>query len=131
VGAETDRRGFVPVDEKMRVLGKDGAAVPNVYCIGDANGARPAAPGRVWAGPEQGVDRGLGLQANAVTRAWRTSDDSERVGPMACALRARGKTRCRCGAPLLWRGSCALHAPGERARQRARRRPRRHVAAPI
>lgn len=39
VGAETDRRGFVPVDEKMQVLGKDGKAVPHVYCIGDANGA--------------------------------------------------------------------------------------------
>ena len=39
VGVETDRRGFIPVDEKMQVLGKDGKAVPHVYCIGDANGA--------------------------------------------------------------------------------------------
>lgn len=38
IGAETDRRGFVPVSEKMEVLGKDGKVVPNVYCIGDANG---------------------------------------------------------------------------------------------
>jgi hypothetical protein len=28
----------VPVSEKMEVLGKDGKVVPNVYCIGDANG---------------------------------------------------------------------------------------------
>jgi dihydrolipoamide dehydrogenase len=35
---ETDRRGFVPVSDKMEVLGKDGKVVPNVYCIGDANG---------------------------------------------------------------------------------------------
>ncbi|KAK9843540.1 hypothetical protein WJX81_008027 [Elliptochloris bilobata] len=38
VGAETDRRGFIPVNEKMQVLGKDGKVVPHVYCIGDANG---------------------------------------------------------------------------------------------
>ena len=44
VGVETDRRGFIPVDEKMQVLGKDGKAVPHVYCIGDANGAPPT----VW-----------------------------------------------------------------------------------
>lgn len=35
---ETDR-GFVPVDEHMRVLSKkDGDVVPHLYCIGDANG---------------------------------------------------------------------------------------------
>jgi dihydrolipoamide dehydrogenase len=28
----------VPVDEKMHVLDKAGKVVPNVYCIGDANG---------------------------------------------------------------------------------------------
>jgi len=38
LGVETDRRGFVPVDEKMRVLDKDGKVVEHVYCIGDANG---------------------------------------------------------------------------------------------
>lgn len=38
VGAETDRRGFVPVDEKMQVLDKAGKPVPHLYCIGDANG---------------------------------------------------------------------------------------------
>lgn len=32
-------RGFIQVDEKMRVLKeKDGEVVPNLYCIGDANG---------------------------------------------------------------------------------------------
>lgn len=38
INVETDRRGFVQVTEKMEVLGKDGKVVPNVYCIGDANG---------------------------------------------------------------------------------------------
>eukprot|EP00887_Chlorella_sp_A99_P006172 scaffold3.g6172.t1 len=37
-GVATDRRGFVPVNEKMQVLGKDGKALPHLYCIGDANG---------------------------------------------------------------------------------------------
>jgi dihydrolipoamide dehydrogenase len=37
-GIETDR-GFVAVDETMRVLRKkDGEVVPGLYCIGDANG---------------------------------------------------------------------------------------------
>lgn len=37
-GIEADR-GFIQVDDHMRVLSKkDGAIVPNLYCIGDANG---------------------------------------------------------------------------------------------
>jgi hypothetical protein len=37
-GIETER-GFVQVDEHMRVLNKKGGqTVPNLYCIGDANG---------------------------------------------------------------------------------------------
>ena len=37
-GIETDR-GFISVDEHMRVQSKkDGSIVPNLYCIGDANG---------------------------------------------------------------------------------------------
>ena len=35
---ETDRRGFVPVNEKMQVLDTKGKTVPHLYCIGDANG---------------------------------------------------------------------------------------------
>ncbi|DBB07596.1 TPA: dihydrolipoamide dehydrogenase precursor [Trebouxia sp. C0006] len=38
VGVETDRRGFVPVNDKMQVLDGKGKTVPNLYCIGDANG---------------------------------------------------------------------------------------------
>ena len=39
MGVETSR-GFIAVDEKMRVLSKheNGDLVPNVWCIGDANG---------------------------------------------------------------------------------------------
>ena len=38
IGVETDRRGFIPVNDKMQVLDTKGQAVPGVYCIGDANG---------------------------------------------------------------------------------------------
>ncbi|GAY35736.1 hypothetical protein CUMW_018150 [Citrus unshiu] len=32
------QRGFVPVDERMRVTDANGNLVPHLYCIGDANG---------------------------------------------------------------------------------------------
>lgn len=38
VNVETDRRGFIPVNDKMQVLDKAGKPVGNVFCIGDANG---------------------------------------------------------------------------------------------
>ncbi len=37
VGIEVDRRGFIPVDDSMRVL-KDGEPVPHLWAVGDANG---------------------------------------------------------------------------------------------
>ncbi|XP_043711009.1 dihydrolipoyl dehydrogenase 2, chloroplastic-like [Telopea speciosissima] len=37
INVET-QRGFVPVDERMRVIDKNGNLVPHVYCIGDSNG---------------------------------------------------------------------------------------------
>ncbi|KAL3814638.1 hypothetical protein ACJIZ3_015906 [Penstemon smallii] len=37
INVET-QRGFVPVDERMRVIDANGKLVPHVYCIGDANG---------------------------------------------------------------------------------------------
>ncbi|KAJ4967856.1 hypothetical protein NE237_014557 [Protea cynaroides] len=37
INVET-QRGFVPVDERMAVIDKNGKLVPHVYCIGDSNG---------------------------------------------------------------------------------------------
>ncbi|XP_011100786.1 dihydrolipoyl dehydrogenase 2, chloroplastic [Sesamum indicum] len=37
INVET-QRGFVPVDERMRVIDAVGNLVPHLYCIGDANG---------------------------------------------------------------------------------------------
>lgn len=46
VGVETDRRGFVPVNDKMQVLDSKGKVVPHLYCIGDANGKLQCTPDR-------------------------------------------------------------------------------------
>ncbi|PSN19675.1 dihydrolipoyl dehydrogenase, partial [filamentous cyanobacterium CCP5] len=37
LGLATDRRGFIPVDDHLRVL-RDGEPVPHLWAIGDANG---------------------------------------------------------------------------------------------
>ncbi|XP_010434871.1 PREDICTED: dihydrolipoyl dehydrogenase 2, chloroplastic [Camelina sativa] len=37
INVET-QRGFIPVDERMRVIDGNGKLVPHLYCIGDANG---------------------------------------------------------------------------------------------
>lgn len=37
VGVETDKRGFIPVNDQMAVL-KDGEPVPHIWAIGDATG---------------------------------------------------------------------------------------------
>ena len=37
LGVETDRRGFIPVDDRMAVL-RDGEPVPHLWAVGDATG---------------------------------------------------------------------------------------------
>jgi len=37
IGVELDKRGFIPVNDKMQVL-KDGEVVPHLWAVGDANG---------------------------------------------------------------------------------------------
>uniref|UniRef100_A0A803N6P9 Dihydrolipoyl dehydrogenase n=1 Tax=Chenopodium quinoa TaxID=63459 RepID=A0A803N6P9_CHEQI len=38
INVATTQRGYVPVDERMQVIDANGKLVPNLYCIGDANG---------------------------------------------------------------------------------------------
>lgn len=38
VNVETDRRGFIPVNDKMQVLDKEGKVIPNIFAIGDNTG---------------------------------------------------------------------------------------------
>ena len=40
------QRGFIPVNEKMQVMDKDGKVVEGMWCIGDANGKMMLAPPR-------------------------------------------------------------------------------------
>uniref|UniRef100_M4D8C8 FAD/NAD(P)-binding domain-containing protein n=1 Tax=Brassica campestris TaxID=3711 RepID=M4D8C8_BRACM len=36
--------GFIPVDERMRVIDENGKLVPHLYCVGDANGLMRLVP---------------------------------------------------------------------------------------
>lgn len=38
INVDTDRRGFIPVNDNMQVLGSDGKVIPNVYAVGDVCG---------------------------------------------------------------------------------------------
>ena len=82
-GIETNR-GFVAVDEHMRVLTKEnGKMVPNVYCIGDANGklmlAHTASAQGISA-VENIVDRPHVVNHNAIPAACFTHPEIAFVG---------------------------------------------------
>ena len=49
VGVETDRRGFIPVNEQLQVV-RDGEPVPHLWAIGDATGKIDAGPRRLCPG---------------------------------------------------------------------------------
>lgn len=84
MGIETNR-GFVAVDKKMRVLTKtDGEVVPNVWCIGDANGVMMLA----HAASAQGISaienicgRDHEVDHDAVPAACFTHPEISMVGP--------------------------------------------------
>lgn len=85
MGIETSR-GFVAVDEKMRVLTKhdDGEVVPGIYCIGDANGKMMLA----HAASAQGISaienicgRAHEVNHNAIPAACFTHPEIAMVGP--------------------------------------------------
>mmetsp|Transcript_33766 Transcript_33766/g.132721 ORF Transcript_33766/g.132721 Transcript_33766/m.132721 type:complete len:276 (+) Transcript_33766:929-1756(+) len=78
------QRGFVPVDERMRVLDKDGAVIDHLYCIGDANGKMMLA----HAASTQGVSAVENITGNphvvnhdAVPAACFTHPEIAMVGP--------------------------------------------------
>lgn len=85
MGIET-QRGFVAVDEKMQVLTKheDGEVVPNVYCIGDANGKMMlahAASAQGISAIENIVGRVHVVDHAAVPAACFTHPEISMVGP--------------------------------------------------
>jgi len=86
MGVET-QRGFVPVSEKMEVLtqhGDDGEVVPNLYCIGDANGKMMlahAASAQGISAIENIVGREHAVDHDAVPAACFTHPEIAMVGP--------------------------------------------------
>jgi len=85
MGIETSR-GFVAVDEKMQVLTKhdDGEVVPNVYCIGDANGKMMlahAASAQGISAIENICDRSHVVNHDAIPAACFTHPEIAMVGP--------------------------------------------------
>jgi len=85
MGIETNR-GFVAVDEKMRVLTKqeDGEIVPNLYCIGDANGKMMlahAASAQGISAIENIVGRSHEVDHDAIPAACFTHPEISMVGP--------------------------------------------------
>ncbi|KAL7532984.1 hypothetical protein ACHAWF_008595 [Thalassiosira exigua] len=82
----TTSRGFVAVDEKMRVLTShdDGEAVPHVYCIGDANGKMMlahAASAQGISAVENICDRPHEVNHDAIPAACFTHPEIAMVGP--------------------------------------------------
>merc|ERR1711937_26993 len=85
-GIET-QRGFVAVNEKMEVLtkaGDEGEVIPNLYCIGDANGKMMLA----HAASAQGISaienicgRSHEVDHNAIPAACFTHPEISMVGP--------------------------------------------------
>lgn len=84
-GIET-QRGFVAVNEKMQVLTKheDGEVIPNVYCIGDANGKMMlahAASAQGISAIENIVGREHVVDHDAIPAACFTHPEISMVGP--------------------------------------------------
>lgn len=86
MGIETVR-GFVAVNEKMQVMtkaGEDGTVIPNLYCIGDANGKMMlahAASAQGISAIENIVGRPHAVNHNAVPAACFTHPEISMVGP--------------------------------------------------
>ncbi|KAI7839906.1 hypothetical protein COHA_006386 [Chlorella ohadii] len=90
VGVSTDRRGFVPVNDKMEVLDSNGKVVPHLYCIGDANGKYMLA----HAASAQGiavVDRERKVNHLAVPAACFTHPEVSFVGLTEDAAREKAE----------------------------------------
>ena len=94
-GIETNR-GFVAVTEKMEVLtkGEDGEVIPNVYCIGDANGKMMlahAASAQGISAIENIVGRSHVVDHDAVPAACFTHPEIAMVGPTEEQARAKAE----------------------------------------
>lgn len=93
-GIETNR-GFVAVNEQMQVLDKEGGTVlPNVYCIGDANGKMMlahAASAQGISAVENIVGRTHVVNHDAIPAACFTHPEISMVGPTEEQARERAE----------------------------------------
>ncbi|KAL3011883.1 hypothetical protein AAZX31_07G223300 [Glycine max] len=84
------QRGFVPVDERMRVIDANGKLVPHLYCIGDANGKMMLA----HAASAQGISvtgRDLVLNHLSIPAACFTHPEISMVGLTEPQAREKGE----------------------------------------
>ncbi|XP_037491992.1 dihydrolipoyl dehydrogenase 2, chloroplastic isoform X2 [Jatropha curcas] len=89
------QRGFVPVDERMRVIDADGNLVPHLYCIGDANGKMMLAHAASAQGisvVEQVTGRDHVLNHLSIPAACFTHPEISMVGLTEPQAREKGET---------------------------------------
>ena len=92
-GAAADKRGFVPVDDYMRVLTPDGKPVEGLWCIGDANGKlmlAHAASAQGISAVETMCDRAHAVNHLAVPAACFTHPEVSFVGMTQEQAEAKG-----------------------------------------
>ncbi|KAG5038883.1 hypothetical protein JHK86_019723 [Glycine max] len=88
------QRGFVPVDERMRVIDANGKLVPHLYCIGDANGKMMLAHAASAQGisvVEQVTGRDLVLNHLSIPAACFTHPEISMVGLTEPQAREKGE----------------------------------------
>ncbi|KAK7264696.1 hypothetical protein RJT34_32306 [Clitoria ternatea] len=88
------QRGFVPVDERMRVIDANGKLVPHLYCIGDANGKMMLAHAASAQGisvVEQVTGRDLVLNHLSIPAACFTHPEISMVGLTEPQAREKGQ----------------------------------------
>ncbi|KAF2289103.1 hypothetical protein GH714_028922 [Hevea brasiliensis] len=89
------QRGFVPVDDRMRVIDADGNLVPHLYCIGDANGKMMLAHAASAQGisvVEQVTGRDHVLNHLSIPAACFTHPEISMVGLTEPQAREKGET---------------------------------------
>ena len=93
VAVETDRRGFIPVDDRMAVL-RDGEPVPHLWAIGDATGKMMlahAASGQGIVAVENICDRQKTIDYRSIPAAAFTHPEISYVGLTEAAAKELGE----------------------------------------
>ncbi|OKH11242.1 dihydrolipoyl dehydrogenase [[Limnothrix rosea] IAM M-220] len=95
VGVETDRRGFIDVNDKMQVI-KDGKVVPHLWAVGDATGKMMlahAASGQGITAVENMIGNEMTVDYAAIPAAAFTHPEISYVGMSEPQAREAGKEK--------------------------------------